>query len=291
MPSTALFWLVFAALVAMAEVFSGTFYLLAVALGGYFTWMQLSELQAQLLQRGQMMAEQLAAIAAPALTRNDGALLEQIADESLEHADTRAVRLFDGQHQLLAHAGPRMLNQAAGTPPRHLQVLSNDSATRFQLAVTRRHLTHSAEPDPANPSPPLGWVELELSHDSTLLRGYRSLLFSLLLVFAAAECEPDASPAQRTAHREGQGGVLRPLMCVDKAPDDLPDFNSLARESKDAGPPWQVVFAAALSGRDGTPPAKTEIDAALKTMVEAVRVGGVGRYAAFGPSGDPLHFH
>lgn len=33
MPSTALFWLVFAALVAMAEVFSGTFYLLAVALG------------------------------------------------------------------------------------------------------------------------------------------------------------------------------------------------------------------------------------------------------------------
>ena len=68
--------------------------LLALALGGYFTWMQLAELQAQLLQRGQMMAEQLAAIAAPALTRNDSALLEQIADESLEHADTRAVRLF-----------------------------------------------------------------------------------------------------------------------------------------------------------------------------------------------------
>lgn len=33
MPDTALFWFVFAALVAMAEVFSGTFYLLAVALG------------------------------------------------------------------------------------------------------------------------------------------------------------------------------------------------------------------------------------------------------------------
>ena len=33
MPDTALFWFVFAVLVAMAEVFSGTFYLLAVALG------------------------------------------------------------------------------------------------------------------------------------------------------------------------------------------------------------------------------------------------------------------
>ena len=156
--------------------------LLAVALGGYFTWMQLSELQAQLLQRGQMMAEQLAAIAAPALTRNDGALLEQIADESLEHADTRAVRLFDAQHQLLAHAGPKMLNQAPSNPPRQLQVISNDSASHFQLAVTRRHLTHSQESGAANEGPVLGWVELELSHDSTLLRGYRSLLISLLLV-------------------------------------------------------------------------------------------------------------
>ena len=156
--------------------------LLAVALGGYFTWMQLSELQAQLLQRGQMMAEQLAAIAAPALTRNDGALLEQIADESLEHADTRAVRLFDAQHQLLAHAGPKMLNQAPSNPPRQLQVVSNDSASHFQLAVTRRHLTHSQESGAANEAPVLGWVELELSHDSTLLRGYRSLLISLLLV-------------------------------------------------------------------------------------------------------------
>lgn len=44
MPDTALFWFVFAALVAMAEVFSGTFYLLAVALGlaGVWRWRQRS---------------------------------------------------------------------------------------------------------------------------------------------------------------------------------------------------------------------------------------------------------
>lgn len=119
--------------------------LLAVTLGGYFTWMQLSELQAQLLQRGQMMAEQLAAIAAPALEDNDSALLEQIADESLEHADTRSVRLYDAQHKLMAHAGPKMLNQAPSNSLRQLQVASSDSATHFQLAVTRRHLTHNQE--------------------------------------------------------------------------------------------------------------------------------------------------
>ena len=41
--------------------------LLALVLGGYFTWVQLSGLQGQLLQRGQMISEQLAPLAAPAL--------------------------------------------------------------------------------------------------------------------------------------------------------------------------------------------------------------------------------
>jgi two-component system sensor histidine kinase BarA len=41
--------------------------LLALVLGGYFTWVQLSDLQAQLLQRGEMIVEQLAPLAAPAL--------------------------------------------------------------------------------------------------------------------------------------------------------------------------------------------------------------------------------
>lgn len=113
----------------------------------------------------------------------------------------------------------------------------------------------------------------------------------LLFVFAGAELPDHPTVAQREDFLAGRGGALAALMCVDKAASDLADFDSLARESKDAGPPWQVVFAAALSGRDGNPPAKAEIDAALKTMVEAVRVGGVGQYAAFGPSGDPLHFH
>lgn len=34
--------------------------LMALVLGGYFTWMQQSDLQTQLLQRGEMIAEQLA---------------------------------------------------------------------------------------------------------------------------------------------------------------------------------------------------------------------------------------
>lgn len=41
--------------------------LMAVVLGSYFTWLQQSELESQLLQRGEMIAEQLAPLVAPAM--------------------------------------------------------------------------------------------------------------------------------------------------------------------------------------------------------------------------------
>lgn len=110
----------------------------------------------------------------------------------------------------------------------------------------------------------------------------------LLFVFAAAELPDHPTQAQREGFLAGRGGALAPLMCVDKGVGELTDFASLATESKTAGPPWQVVFAAALEGRQGLAPTKTEIDAALKTMVEAVRLGGVGKYAAFDRHGQPL---
>ena len=71
----------------------------------------------------------------------------------------------------------------------------------------------------------------------------------LLFVFAAAELPDNATPDQRARFQSGRGGALGPLMCVDKAPRDLPDFAALAAEAARAGPPWSVVFAACLSGQ------------------------------------------
>ncbi|MFZ0267786.1 ribonucleotide reductase subunit alpha [Caulobacter sp.] len=110
----------------------------------------------------------------------------------------------------------------------------------------------------------------------------------LLFVFAAAELPDHPTEAQREAFAAGRGGALAPRMCVDKGVGELKDFAGLAAESKTAGPPWQVVFAAALPGLNGLAPTKAEIDAALKTMVETLRVGGVDKYAAFDQDGEPL---
>ena len=156
--------------------------LMAMVLGGYFTWVQQSELQSQLLQRGEMIAEQLAPLVAPALGRHDTALLARIATESLEQQDVRAVSFLDANHETLAHAGPVMLNQAPlGNSTQLLQRTDND-ATRYLLPVFGRHRNLAGDIIPNEAHRLLGWVELELSHSNMLLRGYRSLFASLLLI-------------------------------------------------------------------------------------------------------------
>ena len=112
----------------------------------------------------------------------------------------------------------------------------------------------------------------------------------LLFVFAATELPDNPTAEQQARFAEGRGGALTPLMCVDKAPAELAGFDALRSESDRAGPPWDVVFAAALSGADGKPPAKGRVDGALEMMVDAVRMGGVGRFAAYGRTGEPLLF-
>ena len=157
--------------------------LLAVLLGIYFTSMQLADLHAQLLQRGQMIAEHLAPLTAPALPNSDPALLQRIASKALEQPDVRAVTLYDQDGQMRAHAGPNMLAQTRpASRTDQPQRLTESDTTRFVQPILISHLTLGETP--ASGERPLGWIELEISHQGTLLRGYRSLFASLLLIVA-----------------------------------------------------------------------------------------------------------
>ena len=132
----------------------------------------------------------------------------------------------------------------------------------------------------------------DISHFEQLLRAAaeQSQPHRLLFVFATAELPERPTNDQRRRFLAGEGGALAPVMCVDKAPEDLPDFTALVTESRRAGPPWHVVFAAGLSGFYGNPPSQSQIDPALEKMVNAVRLGGVAQFAAYNPSGEPIQF-
>jgi two-component system sensor histidine kinase BarA len=162
--------------------------LMACLLGGYFTWMQLSELQSQLLQRGEMIAEQLAPLVAPALSARNTDLLERIATQSLEQQDVRAVSFLGPDRTPLAHAGPTMLNLAPIGNSSHLLQRTGNDATRYLLPVFGRHRNLAGDLIPDEADRLLGWVEVELSHNGMLLRGYRSLFASLLLIAIGLIC-------------------------------------------------------------------------------------------------------
>ncbi len=130
------------------------------------------------------------------------------------------------------------------------------------------------------------------SHFQLLLQAARSQPEPqrLLFVFAAAALPADATPSQQAEFEAGEGGELEPVICVDKRPDDVKSFTALAAEAAENGAAWQVVFVAGLSGRGQTAPTEAETEYALNAMVEAVRQGSFGRYAAYDALGEPLGF-
>ena len=111
----------------------------------------------------------------------------------------------------------------------------------------------------------------------------------LLFVFAGAELPAGASAEQRAQYEAGEGGELAPLMCVDKPAAELASFDALCAEAARAGPPWAIVFTAALSGRNGQLPAAADIDAALQHMVDAVQAGRLEGMLPFNREGEPVH--
>ena len=112
-----------------------------------------------------------------------------------------------------------------------------------------------------------------------------------LFVFLKAALPKDHETGEAERFHSGQGGALSPIMCVDKALDDLTNFSALVAESKNMDQDWQLVLVACLSGMGGMMPSSTEIDLQLKLMVQRVENGGdLSRYLAFDKEGALIQF-
>ena len=110
----------------------------------------------------------------------------------------------------------------------------------------------------------------------------------LLFVFAGAELPDGASAAQRAQFDAGEGGELSPLMCVDKPAAEIGNFAALTAEAAQAGPPWAIVFSAALSGLGGQLPSAAQADAALQHMVDSIKSGRLDGMLPFNRDGRPV---
>lgn len=112
----------------------------------------------------------------------------------------------------------------------------------------------------------------------------------LLFVFAEAELPPQHTDSQKQRFQERQGGVLTPVMCVDKLPDEAKSFAGLVEESQRTGQHWDIVFVAAMDGRAGVAPASEAAEQPMKKMIEAIQQGAINRFLAFDRDGELVRF-
>ena len=112
----------------------------------------------------------------------------------------------------------------------------------------------------------------------------------LLFVFTGAELPADASSAERERFERNEGGELTPLMCVDKSLSELTHFDALVAEAAGAGPPWSILFTAALSGRNGGLPSSADAEAPLQRMIESIKSGDLQGMLPFDRHGEPVQF-
>lgn len=113
----------------------------------------------------------------------------------------------------------------------------------------------------------------------------------LLFVFLQASLPQFATEKETRRFEEGQGGHLAPVFCVDKALDELTDFDGLVEEAAQMGEEWQIVLVAAMSGQDGRMPTTEDADEPLKQMTNQVALGeNLDAYLAFRRDGQPVQF-
>ncbi|MGJ7458807.1 ribonucleotide reductase subunit alpha [Halomonas sp. MA07-2] len=110
----------------------------------------------------------------------------------------------------------------------------------------------------------------------------------LLFVFTRAELPDNPTPEQRQKFEQGEGGVLTPALCVDKAPEELSDMAALVAESKETGIEWDIVFVGALSGHGGEAPSAEQAEAQLQRMVESLKMGNVEAFLALDRQGQAV---
>ncbi|MCC5903445.1 MAG: ribonucleotide reductase subunit alpha [Halomonas sp.] len=107
----------------------------------------------------------------------------------------------------------------------------------------------------------------------------------LLFVFVRAELPDFPDAEQRRRFEQGDGGVLVPVVCVDKLPEGLSSMAALVEESRRTGIEWDLVFAAAMDD----PKDDAEVERQLQRMMESLQMGNITSFLAFDPRGDAVN--
>lgn len=113
----------------------------------------------------------------------------------------------------------------------------------------------------------------------------------MLFVFARTELPEEATAEEKKRFEKGQGGVLTPIMFVDKKPSEIESFAQLVEEARQMGQGWDFVFVGCLSGQGDREPSDEEVTKALEVMVKSIQGGIIDHLLTYRPDGEQIRLH
>ncbi|OZG70614.1 hybrid sensor histidine kinase/response regulator [Hahella sp. CCB-MM4] len=172
---------------------------IAVIMSTAFVYTRLTDLNRSLLERGTDSVRHMANAAAYGMPAGQHAQLSSLTTSVLEERDIRSVTIYDRKRQILAHAGPKLLEPQTipASLANQLTIYSSYEVLRFSMPIWRQ-----APPDPSatqenatqgngafTPAESqenlAGWAVVEVSRAPTDLAKYQTLLFAIVAVTLA----------------------------------------------------------------------------------------------------------
>ncbi len=105
----------------------------------------------------------------------------------------------------------------------------------------------------------------------------------LLFLFA----RPEGNNPKKS--KKMQRGHLAPVMCVDKLPSEIANFDALVKEADSIEKDWQFILVAGLSGKKGIPPSADDAEPYLNKMTNDLVSGqNIASYVIIDRAGKPI---
>ena len=124
-----------------------------------------------------------------------------------------------------------------------------------------------------------------------------SATFKELLAMAKEQTEPQrllflfarTEGNNPKKNKKMQKGHIEPVMCVDKLPEEIANFDALIKEADSVESNWQMVFVAGLSGKKGIAPTPEAAEPYLNKMTNDVVSGqNIASYVVMDRAGKPI---
>ena len=165
--------------------------IVSVFLGSFFTINRMHNLDFLLQERGLAIIKQVASTSEYGVISGNNLLLASITNNLLEEKDLQSARILNKDGEVLAHSGPKILDNNVGNTElknNHLQLSRTDDSIRLKAPIFSQNIglmISDIEPQYMQQriaTDLLGWVEIEMSLSNTELQKYQHLALSITVV-------------------------------------------------------------------------------------------------------------